>query len=141
MAETIVSHCAVCQKEATQKCGSCHGVYYCCREHQKADWKNHKKVCRPFKVTIKNFNMMHPTYQCVTVIRCLYQKQFLPETWKKIDELQSHCEERKDTQKYEQEKINIAQFVRKFFKLESVFTDEEILKVCGIVMVRVLFYQ
>lgn len=50
-------------------------------------------VLRGDKVTIRNFGIIHPSYQCITVLRCLYQKQFLPEVWKKIDQLQSHCEE------------------------------------------------
>ncbi|KAJ8926141.1 hypothetical protein NQ314_021523, partial [Rhamnusium bicolor] len=80
--------------------------------------------------------MIHPTYQCITVLRCLYQKQFLPEVWKKIELLQSHCEERKGTQKYEQDRVAVAQFIIRFFKLENVFTEEEIMKVCGIVLVN-----
>lgn len=75
-------------------------------------------------------------YQCITVLRCLYQKQFLPEIWKKIEKLQSHCDERKTTHKYEQEKTNVAQFILRFFKLDNVFSELEIMKLCGIVMVR-----
>lgn len=87
------------------------------------------------QVSVKHFGVVHPLYQCITVLRCLYQKQFLPEIWKKLDTLQSHCEERKGTQKYEQERVTIAQFILRFFKLANVFTEEEILRVCGIVMV------
>lgn len=43
--------CDVCQKSATHKCGGCHEVYYCGKEHQKVGWKIHKKICRPFKVS------------------------------------------------------------------------------------------
>ncbi|KAJ8915049.1 hypothetical protein NQ315_016024 [Exocentrus adspersus] len=224
--------CDICQKPASQKCGACHNVFYCCKEHQKSGWKKHKKVCRPFKcnmlklkaevhnddnlgrhlratkdikpgevvlqespliwgpaqvtvpvclgcgnavteknsrpcnkcgwpvcsetcekapghipecrytvlrgdrVSLKNFGVIHPLYQCITVLRCLYQKQFLPEVWKKLDVLQSHCEERKNTHKYEQDRVTIAQFILKFFKLNNVFTEEEILRVSGIVMIN-----
>ncbi|KAJ8936161.1 hypothetical protein NQ318_016485, partial [Aromia moschata] len=62
------------------------------------------------------------------------ERQFLSEVWKKIDNLQSHCEERRGTQKYEQDRVTIAKFILKFFKLANVFTEEEILRVCGIVM-------
>ncbi|KAJ8981905.1 hypothetical protein NQ317_007297 [Molorchus minor] len=216
-------NCEICQKPASQKCGKCHSVYYCSKEHQKNGWKVHKKLCKPFKichdetlgrhlvatkdikpgdiilqepaliwgpsqitvpvclgcckpldekysrpcfkcgwpvcsetcekapahipecrytvlrgdrVSIKNFGVVHPTYQCITVLRCLYQKQFLPEVWKKIDRLQSHCEERKSTRKYEQDRVAIAKFILRFFKLANVFTEEEILRVCGIVMIN-----
>ncbi|CAH1119383.1 unnamed protein product [Phaedon cochleariae] len=214
--------CEVCQKQASHKCGGCHNVYYCCKEHQRSGWKSHKNQCRPYKVctddilgrhlvatkdikpgdlvlqeppliwgpaqvtipvclgcgmavdensrpcskcgwpmcseicekapahipecrytvmrgdkvSIRNFGMIHPSYQSITVLRMLYQKQFLPEVWKKIDLLESHCEKLKNTQKYQQERIMISQFIQRFFKLKNVFTEEEIMKACGIVMVN-----
>ncbi|KAH1025994.1 SET domain-containing protein SmydA-8 isoform X1 [Dendroctonus ponderosae] len=217
------NRCQVCQSAASQKCSGCHTVFYCSREHQRADWKKHKKMCKPYKIchdealgrfliatkdisvgdivlqepplirgpsqvtmpvclgcgnamdeknfkpcakcgwpvcsstcekspnhipecqytssrgskiTISTFGSIHPSYQCVTVLRCLYQKQFLSETWKKIDLLQSHCAERKLTSKYEKDRVSIAQFILNFFKLRQVFTEEEILRVCGILMVN-----
>lgn len=217
------SKCEVCQNPAEHRCGSCHDAHYCCKEHQKIDWKNHKRNCRPFKVhsndilgrhikatkginpgdiilqenpliwgpaqttvpvclgccrainennskpcskcgwpmcsslcekapchipecrytvlrgdkiSIRNFGITHPSYSCITVLRILYQKQFLPEIWKKIKQLQSHHEERRGTQKYEQERLQIAQFILKFFKLDGVFSEEEIMRVCGIVTVN-----
>lgn len=39
--------CAVCAStEALKCCGRCRTVFYCCVEHQKADWKAHKAFCR-----------------------------------------------------------------------------------------------
>ena len=37
--------CNVCGKDATKFCSRCKLVYYCCVEHQKSDWKKHKKTC------------------------------------------------------------------------------------------------
>jgi len=38
-------HCKVCEEPSSKKCPNC-PVYYCCREHQVADWKEgHKIVC------------------------------------------------------------------------------------------------
>ena len=37
--------CVVCHAPAISKCGKCSLVYYCCREHQKTNWKNHKLSC------------------------------------------------------------------------------------------------
>jgi hypothetical protein len=38
--------CVVCSKiEDLQSCAKCKLVQYCSREHQVADWKNHKEIC------------------------------------------------------------------------------------------------
>ena len=39
-----------CGKEASQRCSGCQAVYYCSREHQKNDWKNHRSACSAFRV-------------------------------------------------------------------------------------------
>jgi hypothetical protein len=41
------NQCFCCGKQEIklQKCGKCEIVYYCSRECQKNDWKNHKKDC------------------------------------------------------------------------------------------------
>lgn len=40
-----VQYCQVCSKYGTNRCGRCHAVYYCCREHQMQDWFAHKNTC------------------------------------------------------------------------------------------------
>ncbi|XP_071538278.1 SET domain-containing protein SmydA-8-like isoform X2 [Panulirus ornatus] len=42
--------CEVCSKPAKQFCSSCRSVFYCSRECQKQDWKNHKGKCKPYVV-------------------------------------------------------------------------------------------
>ena len=42
--------CQVCKKSGTAKeqlkrCSRCSCLFYCSKEHQKSDWKNHKKLC------------------------------------------------------------------------------------------------
>lgn len=40
--------CAICNVTVHVKaCSICKKVYYCGRDHQAEDWKNHKKVCSP----------------------------------------------------------------------------------------------
>ncbi|RZB38995.1 uncharacterized protein BDFB_007116 [Asbolus verrucosus] len=215
--------CVVCQNPALHKCGGCHRVYYCNKQHQRDDWKQHKLTCKPFKicedevlgrhlvatrplqpgefvlqeaplvwgpssntvpiclgcgkgvnaqnsrscsrcgwpvcgdlcekspghlaecryttqrgerVSIKNFGIPHPIYRCITVLRCLYQKQFLPKIWKKLEVLEAHCESRRASSNYENDRVTVAEFIRRFFKLSSVFSEEDIMKVFGIVMVN-----
>ncbi|KAL1497859.1 hypothetical protein ABEB36_008743 [Hypothenemus hampei] len=93
-------------------------------------------VSKGSKVTISTFGSIHPYYQCITVLRCLYQKQFLPDIWNKINVLQSRCSERKSTSEYEKDRISIAQFILRFFKLKHIFNEEEVLRICGIVKVN-----
>lgn len=87
-------------------------------------------------MSIKNFGMVHPSYQCLTVLRCLYQKQFVPSTWKKLAVLETHYDQMKKTHKFESDRFHIATFIRSFFALESTFSEEDILRVCGLVMVN-----
>ena len=42
--------CAFCNKTAELKCAGCYKVYYCNKEHQKLDWKNHDKNCSALKL-------------------------------------------------------------------------------------------
>lgn len=44
---SIERACCVCGKETKNKCSKCKIARYCCREHQKTDFKSHKKVCFP----------------------------------------------------------------------------------------------
>eukprot|EP00808_Paulinella_micropora_P004861 g46328.t1 len=37
--------CTICQKPATSHCGGCKQIWYCSREHQRQDWKEHKPRC------------------------------------------------------------------------------------------------
>lgn len=42
----MVLVCAVCDKrEGAKVCQRCKVSAYCGKEHQKADWKAHKKIC------------------------------------------------------------------------------------------------
>jgi len=38
-------------QKSFQRCGSCNRAVYCCREHQKEDWRNHCRVCQAFKLS------------------------------------------------------------------------------------------
>ena len=38
--------CVVCLQDESKTCSRCHSEYYCSKECQKADWKNHKRICK-----------------------------------------------------------------------------------------------
>lgn len=87
-------------------------------------------------MTINTFGEPHPNYQCITVLRCLYQRDNNPKLWTKLQSLQSHCDERRGTDKWCTDKKMISDFIRKFFDLENVFSEDEVMRCCGIVQVR-----
>ena len=37
--------CMVCLRPSTYQCARCKCVFYCNKDHQKADWLNHRKYC------------------------------------------------------------------------------------------------
>jgi hypothetical protein len=39
--------CQVCSRESSTRCGRCQHVFYCGKDHQAQNWKDHKLVCRP----------------------------------------------------------------------------------------------
>ncbi|XP_039756653.1 SET domain-containing protein SmydA-8 [Pararge aegeria] len=91
---------------------------------------------RSEKVTISTYGKPHPNYQCITVLRCLYQRDNNQKIWSKLQTLESHDEERRNTDKWNNDRKMIAEFIWKFFKLDGVFNEEEIMKCCGIVQIN-----
>ncbi|KAG8322786.1 hypothetical protein J6590_015777 [Homalodisca vitripennis] len=217
--------CSICQGEASKRCGGCHMVSYCGKEHQKQDWIRHKLLCKPFKVSedkilgrhlvatrdikagevvlrespllqgpsqvtgpvclsclqaisqhnsepcdkcgwplcrkpscrqskqhlpecrwtvekkkspvkISHFVSPHPSYECITTLRMCYARDNNPTLWEKLKSLQSHVEERRETQKYKEDTRSIAQFLRRFYKLEDEFSDDEIMDIWGVIQVN-----
>jgi len=54
--DSPVDVCNACAKPASSRCAGCKSVAYCCKEHQKADWKAHKAQCHLLR---KNQNALH----------------------------------------------------------------------------------
>ncbi|KAM9808762.1 egl nine homolog 1 isoform X1 [Syngnathus typhle] len=45
-------YCELCGKmENLLKCGRCRSSFYCCKEHQKQHWKEHKLICKQVEKT------------------------------------------------------------------------------------------
>ncbi|KAI5712324.1 hypothetical protein M8J76_002915 [Diaphorina citri] len=108
-----------------------------CRESEhhtpECDWTANK---RGKKIKISNFTTPHPSYECIIALRCLYKKSYQPQIWDKLMQLEAHVEEYKNSPKYENDRRNVVQFLLNFFKLNEEFTEEEILKICGIIQVN-----
>ncbi|CAB9517638.1 MYND finger [Seminavis robusta] len=43
--------CSMCGKDSKTRCSQCQSKWYCGRECQKTDWKEHKKICFPVNST------------------------------------------------------------------------------------------
>ena len=42
--------CIICKKKSVLKCRACRRIFYCCREHQRLDWKRHKYECHYHRI-------------------------------------------------------------------------------------------
>jgi hypothetical protein len=42
--------CNICHEPDANFCSACFSVSYCCRDHQKSDYHEHKKVCRVYRL-------------------------------------------------------------------------------------------
>lgn len=86
-------------------------------------------------MSIKNFFVPHPTYQCVTAIRCLKLQDLEPEIWNKFNQLESHNEERRGSAQWQSDREGIAKFIQRFLKCDR-WTEDEILRVTGILQIN-----
>ncbi|XP_038222463.1 SET domain-containing protein SmydA-8 [Zerene cesonia] len=126
------------EKEKVVSCEKC-GWPFCSKECTEKEV--HVPECyftqnRGEKVTISTYGTPHPNYQCITVLRCLYQRDHNSKVWSKLQALQSHCEERRNTDKWNNDRKMILEFIWKFFKLETVFNEDEIMRCCGVVQIN-----
>lgn len=48
---TILQKCEICDTPTLLRCNGCRRMAYCCKEHQKLDWKRHKdSECKCYKI-------------------------------------------------------------------------------------------
>lgn len=90
-------------------------------------------------MNIRNFGLPHPSYQCIAALRCLALRDAQPAKWRRLLEMESHCEQRCGSPRQEQERFGVAQFILRVFpKLrdDDKITEEEILKICGVLQVN-----
>jgi len=91
----------------------------------------------PLQMPGNCYNKPYPIYEVVTILRCLYLKQTSASKWKKLRELEAHEEARKKNGRYDKDVATMLRVIREFLKIsEDVFTTQEILDVCGVLMVN-----
>lgn len=121
----------------TMECERC-GWPVCSRRCQ--DRAQHRYECaltvaRGSKVSLQHYFSPHPTYQCMATLRCLLLKQHEPEKWAKLMQLESHCDKRRGSVQWRNDREGVAKFIPRFFKCNT-WTEEEILRIAGIVQVN-----
>ncbi|XP_066602946.1 SET domain-containing protein SmydA-8-like [Prorops nasuta] len=88
------------------------------------------------KVSITDFGLPHPTYRCICAVRALCLKNEHPEMYRKLLQLEDHCDLATRDMDYAFEKpLELARFIKRFFKVEDI-RDEEIARIAGILQVN-----
>ncbi|XP_037786222.1 SET domain-containing protein SmydA-8-like [Penaeus monodon] len=90
---------------------------------------------RPVKVQVQKFMEVNQMYECITPLRCLWLKEKAPDKWATLMQMESHLEQRVNTDVHEVNQANVVNFMRQYLRVLS-FTDEEIHTVCGIIDVN-----
>ena len=78
------SICNLCRNPASNLCARCNKVYYCSREHQRLDWKDHKHICEQYiKRVVLLSEIHHDTPSCIrnrSIIDPILQEYPIPES-------------------------------------------------------------
>lgn len=91
---------------------------------------------RGSKFSLQHYFNPHPTYQCLTVLRCLLLKENLPAKWQKLIQLESHCDQRRGSLQWHNDREGVAKFIPRFFKCPGRWNETDILKIAGIVQIN-----
>ncbi|PMD46813.1 hypothetical protein L207DRAFT_524161 [Hyaloscypha variabilis F] len=92
--------CVVCQKTATQRCNACklsprfdgtfESIYYCMAHCQKADWKNHKKICNRLRARKSLQHAAHLLQEIFYIYREKIFDKYIVKIDKKHEKLYIH---------------------------------------------------
>lgn len=105
-------------------------------------------VARGSKVSLQNYFAPHPTYQCITALRCLLLRDEKVPTagstkpsdresrWSRLQQLESHCDERRGSVQWRNDREGVARFIPRFFRCDGRWTEDEILRIAGIVQIN-----
>lgn len=125
-----------------QECRAC-GWPICqtCKSNESDNRLNQHDECaitraRGNKFSLQHYFDPHPTYQCLTVLRCLLLKENFPDKWERLIQLESHCKQRHGSIQWCNDREGVAKFIPRFFKCPGRWSENEILKVAGIVQIN-----
>lgn len=109
-----------------------------CVGKKSPDHENECKLtaARGAKLELTHYFSPHPTYQCLTVLRCLLLKEHDPIKWEKLKKLESHCDDRRGSLQWRSDREGVAKFIPRFFKCPDKWTEDEILKIAGIIQIN-----
>lgn len=88
------------------------------------------------KFELHNYFNPHPTYQCVSVLRCLLLKDNEPDKWAALNRLESHCDQRRGSDQWRSDREGVAKFIPRFFKCPDRWSEDEILRMAGILQIN-----
>ncbi|XP_058830487.1 SET domain-containing protein SmydA-8 isoform X2 [Topomyia yanbarensis] len=134
--------CVGCLQALTEKqfleCDRC-GWPVCKRKCQ--DRPSHQAECqftiaRGSKMSLQHFYVPHPVYQCVTPLRCLLLADTDSTKWQTLIKLESHEEQRRGSKQWRDDREGVAKLIPRFFKCENKWSEDEILRVTGILQVN-----
>ncbi|XP_038113479.1 SET domain-containing protein SmydA-8 [Culex quinquefasciatus] len=134
--------CVGCLQGLVEKkfleCERC-GWPVCRRECQ--DRPGHQAECkftiaRGSKMSMQHFYVPHPVYQCLIPLRCLLLAERNPAKWQALIKLESHEEQRRGTEQWRNDREGVAKLIPRFFKCENKWTEDEILRIIGILQVN-----
>ncbi|EAT46912.1 AAEL001936-PA [Aedes aegypti] len=134
--------CVGCLQGLTEnqflECERC-GWPVCKRECQ--DHPSHKAECkftiaRGSKMQLRHFYNPHPVYQCLIPLRCLLLAERDPAKWQALIKLESHEEQRRGSEQWRNDREGVAKLIPRFFKCENKWSEDEILKIVGILQVN-----
>ncbi|VVC87245.1 unnamed protein product [Leptidea sinapis] len=86
---------------------------------------------------VQDWTEASPQLDCITPLRMLLAKERDPSRWQQeIDMMETHTEERKKQASWAADYNNIVNFLLNHCKLGARFTEEDIIRVCGIIAVN-----
>ncbi|XP_055531487.1 SET domain-containing protein SmydA-8 [Wyeomyia smithii] len=107
-----------------------------CQDHPSHQAECKFTIARGSKMSLQHFYVPHPVYQCVTPLRCLLLAETAPAKWQELIKLESHEEQRRGSKQWRDDREGVAKLIPRFFKCESKWSEDDILKVSGILQVN-----